>query len=726
MKKKELMTLTPAGVTPYIRTMAKKEAPDNGSLYKKTGKSYYYQLCLRAKIEKGYLIISVYLSEFVRAGAKIPAYVVYFDKKEDDFITFETDSGKWRKSMLHNLECSGYYLYDPKTYISRRDGKLISEYLGTETRTYRDLWEYQERIRERQLIARHKKKTDVWDKAMEPVPGLPKDWERWILRNAVSEHYIFYKYKKGGATEGYCTHCGRTVAIKAPKYNQPGVCSRCRQKIIFKSVDKAPSFWTDEEAAYLIQRCKPGIILRKFHVRMILRKGNFQNPEVYYSETKRFLYDEKFCEEPYYYDNFKNRGDRWIGGEGCNYRGYYYYYYYAPSPMEGKVYQRTLPDLGRKELKETGLIQYMQNHPVSNPRKYLKAWEKIPVLEQILKAALKGLSEELIENPEKLIWRDTKGGLAKRLEIDNAKLKRLREMDGGLHALCWLQQEKKENICLPDDLLCWFIKNDILPKDLVFIHDRMSYVQVKNYLVRQNRGTDDSIRQVLITWKDYLSMAKRVKMNVYDEIVYRASKLYQRHKELAEYIQKNELSVTAGELEEEYPYINDILPMLKKKYEYSNKTYTILAPRTIKDILEEGQALHHCIDKKKEYFDRINSQESYILFLRKTKQLDQPYYTLEVEPGGVIRQKRTEYDRQKKDIEEASEFLRKWQAVVQKRLTRDDVTLAEKSREIRIESYAEMRKKKVKINGGLFGGQYLADILEADLMEIPDTVREAA
>lgn len=316
--------------------------------------------------------------------------------------------------------------------------------------------------------------------------------------------------------------------------------------------------------------------------------------------------------------------------------------------------------------------------------------------------------------------------MAKKLEIDNAKLKRLRKSEGDINILYWLQQEKRENICLTDELIGWFIQNGILPKDLAFIHDRMSYVQIKNYLVRQKEDEEDSIHQVLTTWKDYLSMAKRVKMNVYDEIVYRVSKLYQRHEELVEYIQKNQLSVTAGELEETYPYINDILPELQKKYEYSNKTYAILAPKSIKDILEEGQALHHCIDKKKEYFERINNQESYILFLRKTKQPDQPYYTLEVEPGGVIRQKRTEYDRQKKDIEEASEFLRKWQAVVQKRLTRDDVTLAEKSREIRVESYAEMRKKKVKINGGLFRGQYLADILEADLMEIPDTVKEAA
>ena len=725
MKKKELMTLTPAKLTAYMRKMAKKEISDDWVLHSTAGKRYYYKLCLRAKVEKGYLIVSVYHAEYVRAGARHPSYVVYFDKKADDFITFETDSGKWRESMLYHLD-GILYLYNPETYISRKDEKIISGYLGTENGTYKDLRDYQEGIRERQLIARHKKKTDVWDEVMKQVPGLPKDWERWVLRNAVTEHYIFYKYKRGGATEGYCTHCGKTVVIKNPKYNQPGVCKRCGQKIIFKSVDKAPSFLTDEETAYLIQRCGSGIILRRFNVRMALHKGDFQNPEVYCLETKRFLYDAGFHEEPYYYGNFKNRGDRWIAGEGCSYHRYYYYYYYVPAPLRGKVYPRTLPALGRKELKMTGLVQYIQNGSALDPHKYLNAWVKIPVLEQILKAGLPKLAEELVESPEKLVWRDVKGGLAKKLEIDNARLKRLRKAEGDIHVLYWLQQEKKENLCLPDDLIGWFIENGILPEDLAFIHDRMSYVQIKNYLVRQKGKREDSIRQVLITWEDYLSMAKRVKMNVYDAIVYRANKLYQRHGELVEYIQKNQLSVTAGELEEEYPYINGILPRLQEKYEYSNKTYTILAPRTVKDILEEGQTLHHCIDKKKEYFERINNQESFILFLRKTKQPDQPYYTLEVEPGGVIRQKRTEYDRQKKDIDKASAFLRKWQKVVQKRLTGDDFALAEKSREIRIESYAEMRKKRVKINGGLFAGQYLADVLEADLMELPDTGKEAA
>jgi len=724
MKKKELLALAPPALTPYMRKIAKDDEPRKVTQWGITSKRYKYDRYLRAKKENGYLIVSIFMAEHIRVGAKHPAYVVYFDKEADDFLTFETDSGSWRKSMLRNLY-ETRYLYGSEAYISRKDEKTVCEYLGTETGTYSELEWYQEQVRERQLLARHKKMTDVWDEVMKQVPELPKDWERWILKHAVSEHYIFYKYQRGGATEGYCTHCGKKVAIKNPRYNQPGVCSRCGQKIIFKTVDKCGSIWTKKEAAYLLQRCKPGIVLRKFEVRMVLHRGDFQNPEIYCCETKRFLYDTEFHEEPYYYGDFKNRGARWIGGEDDGCRGGLYYYYIWSS-TQGKVYPRTLPDLERNELKTTELVQWIKKNPVLNPHEYLNSWRKIPVLEQVLKAGLPRLAEELVENPGKLIWRESAGGLSKRLEIDNAKLKRLRKVNGGIEVLCWLQQEKKEDICLPDELISWFIEQGIQPEDLDFIKDRMSYVQIKNYLVRQKGQQSESIHQVLTTWKDYLSMARRVKMNVYDEIVYRASKLYQRHKELVKYIEENQLSVTAGELAEAYPYINDILPGLQEKYGFSSKTYTILAPEKIEDILEEGQALHHCIDKKKEYFERINNQESYILFLRKTKQPDQPYYTLEVEPGGVIRQKRTEFDRQKEDIEKASVFLRKWQAEVQKRLNKDDFALARKSRETRIESYAEMRKKKVKINGGLFAGQYLADVLEADLMEMPDTVKEAA
>lgn len=464
---------------------------------------------------------------------------------------------------------------------------------------------------------------------------------------------------------------------------------------------------------------------KEFSVRMAIGKNSYQNPVAICSEKNRYLYDMDFKETPFYFGDYKHRGNRWIRGETHS-NNYWYYYYSYVDNSSGAVYARTIPDLSKKELKMTGLPEILKGKSYFQPRDYLRSLRKAPILEQLVKAKLKTLSYEVLENPLKISSFQDHGALHLRLGISKDALKRLRKNDGDMKYLTWLQEENRSPHYLDDELIFWYMENHIEPNELNFIHTKMSYVQIRNYLIRQKGKRKDSISQVLTTWKDYISMAKRVKMNINDEIVYRATKLYKRHNDLIKYIEDNQLSVTAGELADKYPNINSVLSGLREKYEYSDETFTILAPRCIEDILKEGQALHHCIDKKTEYLERINEQETYILFLRNTKQPDTPYYTLEVEPGGVIRQKRTEYDRQNKDIEAASAFLREWQLEIQKRITENDRELANRSRQLRMESYAEMRKKKVKINGGLFQGKYLADVLEADLMEMPDTLQQAA
>ena len=82
-----------------------------------------------------------------------------------------------------------------------------------------------------------------------------------------------------------------------------------------------------------------------------------------------------------------------------------------------------------------------------------------------------------------------------------------------------------------------------------------------------------------------------------------------------------------------------------------------------------------------------------------------------------MRQKRTLFDRQHEDIEQATEFLRKWQEVVAKRLTGKDLELAEQSRELRNEEFIQMQKDRVIIHTGHLAGQLLAKVLLEDLME---------
>ena len=123
-------------------------------------------------------------------------------------------------------------------------------------------------------------------------------------------------------------------------------------------------------------------------------------------------------------------------------------------------------------------------------------------------------------------------GLIRALGLDAQKFRRLRQLDGDTETLAWLQLEKKTGQRIPDEMLHWFQKERISAKDLLFIADRMSLVQIKNYLQRQKQYFDGSCQQALTTWQDYLAMAERLHYDTSDEIVYRVRKLRQRHDEL--------------------------------------------------------------------------------------------------------------------------------------------------------------------------------------------------
>ena len=130
----------------------------------------------------------------------------------------------------------------------------------------------------------------------------------------------------------------------------------------------------------------------------------------------------------------------------------------------------------------------------------------------------------------------------------------------------------------------WMQKKNIQPTDLTFISDRMSPQQIKNYLERQSLETGESIKDLLITWHDYLIMAKRFGMDVTDPIVFRARELVRRHDELLERLGNVDMVKQAEELEEKYPLLSQICEELKK-YEYSNKDYQIISPERVEDIL---------------------------------------------------------------------------------------------------------------------------------------------
>jgi len=467
---------------------------------------------------------------------------------------------------------------------------------------------------------------------------------------------------------------------------------------------------------YLVQRCKDGFVVRMFIGHRFYSKETYQTPELSIREIRRTIYgpDAKPL-RAYYWGDYKQKTYRWIATDLCRaYRSYYY------GEQTGKVYGKTIPSLSKRELNRTGLPELVKGSRI-DPEHYLAVLREVPLLEKLSKAGLPRLAKECVANYydfKERFGSTTATSLTGIMEINQQELKRLRAQNGGRRFLDWLRYEKAAQTSIPDDVAAWFCAEKITADDVKFILGKMSFTQIRNYVRRQMSETGMSSHEVLTTWADYLSMAKRFGMDTDDAIIYRVRKLKKRHDELARRGAGKPVTLRAGRLLLKYPHVEEIMQSVKEKFEYTGKEYMIVAPVRVEDVLLEGDKLCHCISSADRYWDRIEQRESYILFLRKLDAPNKPYYTVEVEPNGTVRQIRTYYNRQDADeIKAARIFLQEWQKVVAKRLDDEDRVLAKASKALREQEFIQMRNDQVIIHTGDLAGKLLVDVLTADLME---------
>lgn len=96
------------------------------------------------------------------------------------------------------------------------------------------------------------------------------------------------------------------------------------------------------------------------------------------------------------------------------------------------------------------------------------------------------------------------------------------------------------------------------------------------------------------------------------------------------------------------------------KYEYQNTKYSIIVPKRLEEVLEEGKILNHCVGS---YVENVSEGKTTILFLRKTEEIEKPYYTVEYKDNAV-RQCRGENN--SKRTEEIEDFLDEWKKYIKK------------------------------------------------------------
>lgn len=559
------------------------------------------------------------------------------------------------------------------------------------------------------------RKCERIDELLCRIPMVPYDFDRWCDKVVFQDqNFLFHDKEKN---RYFCTACNKYHQIKKPpKHRQTWTCTRTGKEV---QMEKRRQQVTKKAYVMLPQSIDADTVVFR-HFKIEKKQGMFTPPirNMHFEDVRLIYYKSSQKLEIYYgqQNEASEYRQQWWTTNRANkqLRGEYCYPANIGEILKNTPYER----LGIEEAAQSG---WRAKYNLIMATGY-------SFMEYIAKNGLKRLYDEFSEcmsiyggiytRPKGCVIYTKEKTVQQMFGINMQRFQRLKQRNGGTVYLGWLQYEEETGSKVPEEVMGWMEENRIDPSDLDFLQNRMSPVQVMNYLNRQAKESNRTPHALLGTWADYLSMAKKLKLDTNDAIIYRAKKLIQRHDECAKELNDRADDAVMKKLEQQYPKVREIYQSIKEKYAYEDETYKIVVPDGVRDIVLEGRQLHHCVASSERYFERIESGESIILFLRKTEEPLHSYYTLEVEPGGVIRQKRTEYDRQKPDIKTAEKFLRKWQQELKKRMTSKDREQAKKAKELRRQGFEELRKSGKVIPNGELAGTLLVDVLKADLMEV--------
>lgn len=396
---------------------------------------------------------------------------------------------------------------------------------------------------------------------------------------------------------------------------------------------------------------------------------------------------------------YRQWGETWWDTNPCNRRwdASYLYPEQAEEVLRKSGYEATqLWDIGKAELPINWIMK-----------------RKTPVYAQL---CLTGLAKLAQQDAAKLNYYSYGGKIdlegqtpEEVLGLDKNAIGRLKQLNGGTVILEWLQWKAKHPKAeLKTETLKELERKRITPSRLGVMANLMSPRKCLNFLSRQEKLMNDTTSPVITYYEDYISIARKIGMDIRDEIVYAPKNLKLRHDQLVDEYNRRKSEFEAQEMDEKWPGAQEVLDRIKDIYNYQGDGWQIITPQTLMDIVDDSHQLHHCAGASDRYYERIRTEETYILFLRRDPK--KAWYTLEIEPGGTVRQKRSEYNRQP-DLDTVNEYLKEWQTEIKKRLKARDKQLAAQSAQQRAEEMEQLKN-------GTERNRQLFDLLMNDLMEV--------
>ena len=452
----------------------------------------------------------------------------------------------------------------------------------------------------------------------------------------LNSRYIFTE-REGKRQYGYCTHCQQGhYPDETLKHNSVAMCPHCLSTCVVKSSGRGHSHMIDQ--TYFVYYDKvpanpDAIVARGIHAVRDYR-GDYRHVETKYTVLAYYVF------EPGHAAMVRQR-DAWYSE--CSAA----FIHEGNWEVAATVY--TLPK-GFCDFPSGYSRESIAAAVAGTPFRY-STWEeydlidmtkffalaaKYPCVEYLTKLGFSSLIKDRVHGSASyggINWRGK--NVLKVLRMTKQELNEIRhqkiEVDYGfLEALKRAKESgwglsTQEAISLAADFGPYYFERfkEFLAHDVIA---KIPVKKVLSYLDKQYHRDKEhysSKHAVIITWRDYLEDAKKLRMNLESDSVLFPKSVYNIHQNTL-----TQLQIKAdAKLNEQ---IARRLEELTKKYFFKRGDLLIRPAKDTIELISEGGALSHCVGR---YGGSYARGETVILLVRKIDDPDKPYFTVEVRPG---------------------------------------------------------------------------------------------
>ena len=186
-----------------------------------------------------------------------------------------------------------------------------------------------------------------------------------------------------------------------------------------------------------------------------------------------------------------------------------------------------------------------------------------------------------------------------------------------------------------DDQIIEALSNGFSVEDIEYIRQFTTLKKFANYFMKFKRSYN--LQGLHVTYMDYLRMTESCGYDMTSSINIFPRDLVRAHDSRVDETHKTEAEKRKKEAEQRFKAIRNRFKKADAVYHYEEGTLLIRPAKNASEIVDEGRILHHCVGGDR-YLESHAKRKTIICFLRRKKNPDKPYITVEINPDGEIKQ----------------------------------------------------------------------------------------